>query len=192
MAVLSGPLLGERVTARRWLAAAIGFAGVLLIVRPGGAAFDWLLLLPVAAAVASAFRDTLSRKLARTDTALSILFWSSAIVVVASAVTASGGHWRAVDGTLALWLLLNGTLNAAAHFLILSAYRYADAALVSPLRYTGLVWALLLGWLVWQHLPDAVALVGALVVVGASIYAAEVGKRPTAPSTAAADRRPAE
>jgi len=176
VAVLSRPLLGEHVGVRRWLAVLTGFIGVLIIIRPGGASFEWALLLPALAAIASAIRDVLTRKLARTDNSISILLWSSVMVVIASALTSIGG-WKAVSGTEAAWLLLNGFLNAAAHFLIISSYRHGDAALLSPFRYSGLVWATLIGWLVWDHLPDGWSYVGAIVIVIGSFYAAEGTRR---------------
>ncbi|MDX2157250.1 MAG: DMT family transporter [Hyphomicrobiaceae bacterium] len=178
VAVLSVPILGEHVSPRRWLAVLLGFAGVLVIIRPGGAGFEWTLLLPAAAAVASALRDTLTRRLARTDSSLSILLWSSILVILASGVTVFWG-WRPVGMAEATWLTLNGFLNAAAHFLIISAYRHGDAALLSPFRYTGLVWAALLGWIVWRHLPDGWTVAGSLIIIASSVYATEPAKAQT-------------
>lgn len=183
VAALSVPILGETVTIRRWLAVLAGFAGVLIVIRPGGPTFGWLLLLPVCAALASAVRDVLTRRLARTDSSLSILFWSSVVVVLAASLTALIGDWRAVGWREAGWLVLNATLNVAAHFLMIHSYRFGDASLVSPFRYTGLIWAVLLGWLVWSQLPDVWTLVGSLVIVASSLYAADAG-RTAAPAAA--------
>jgi drug/metabolite transporter (DMT)-like permease len=180
VAALSVPLLGERVSLRRWLAVLTGFAGVLVVIRPGGASFTWLLLLPVAAAVASAMRDGLTRKLSPTDSAISILIWSSVMVILAAALTAMLGDWKPLDAHLASWIVINGVLNAAAHFLMISAYRHGDAALISPFRYSGLMWAALLGWFVWRDWPDTWTVAGALIIIVSSFYAAGGGKAPVA------------
>lgn len=176
VAVLSGPILGEHVTARRWLGVCIGFIGVLIVIRPGSASFTWALLLPALAATATAFRDTLTRKLARTDTSLSILFWSSVLVILAAGVTSISG-WKPISAAEGGWLVLNGFLNASAHFLMITAYRHGDAALLSPFRYSGLIWAILLGWLVWAHLPDFWSMVGSMVIIASSFYVAEATKK---------------
>ena len=77
VAAFSAPLLGERVGLHRWVAVFGGFAGVLIVVQPGTTAFQWALLLPVAAAFINAFRDVLTRLLSRTETSIAILFWSN-------------------------------------------------------------------------------------------------------------------
>lgn len=181
VAALSAPILGERVSLRRWVAIVAGFAGVLVIIRPGGASFELVLLMPAAAAMASALRDTLTRRLARTDSSLSILLWSSLLVIMASALTAFLG-WRPVGLVEAAWLTLNGFLNAAAHFLIISAYRHGAAALLAPFRYSGLVWAALLGWILWRHLPDAWTVAGSLIIIASSVYATETTRQARSPA----------
>ncbi len=169
---LSGPMLGERVGVRRWLAVLAGFAGVLLIVRPGTAAFDWLLVLPALAAVCAGLRDGVTRRLSRTDSSVSILFWSTVCVVVASLATVPFG-WRPVDAAGAAWFVLNGAFSAGAHFLMIDALRLGDASLVAPFRYSGIVWAALLGLIVWGHVPDGWTLAGTAVIIASGIYIVE-------------------
>ena len=168
--IFSMRLLGEHVSWRRWLAVIIGFAGVLTIIRPGGVDFQWALLIPVAAAVASGMRDLLTRRLARTDTSISVLFWASVLLIVASAFTIPFG-WRPLNLDATLWLVVNGLLNAGAHFLMIEALRLGAAGLVSPFRYTAILWATIAGFLIWQELPDAMTLIGAglLIVSGVLI-----------------------
>lgn len=169
VAALSVALLGERVGWHRWAAIIVGFVGVLVIVRPAGASFEWALMIPVCAAFANALRDIATRKLARTETSISILFWSTVIVVVASLFSIPFG-WKPVTGTAALWFLLAGLLAAGAHFLMIEALRLGEAALIAPFRYTALLWAILTGILVWNTVPDAFVLLGAFLVVGSGIY----------------------
>ncbi len=144
----------EKVGPRRWLAVLTGFAGVLVIVQPGEAGFELVLILPVLAALFAGSRDILTRGLSRTESSISILLWSNlAVIAFALAVTTAQG-WQAITGTAALLLLLNGALNAGAHFLIIEALRLGEASLVSPFRYSGLIWATILGLVIWGDFPD--------------------------------------
>jgi drug/metabolite transporter (DMT)-like permease len=168
VAIISVPMLGERVSAHQWRAIAAGFAGVLLIVRPGGG-FEWIVLLPVCAALINAVRDTFTRRLTRTDSSIAILFWSGVLIMAAGLVTAPWG-WQPVDARGAVWYLAAGVFNAGAHFMMIEAFRMGRAAVVSPFHYTGLLWAILIGFLVWGEVPDAWMLAGASVVVASGIY----------------------
>lgn len=166
VALLSAPLLGERVDAQRWLAVLIGFAGVLVVVRPGAAAFAWVLLLPVATACVNGLRDVVTRRLARSETSVSILLCSTVIVMLGGLATAPFG-WNAVDARGTFWFVVAGVSNAAAHFLMIEAFRLGEAAVVAPFRYTILLWATLFGFMVWVEVPSVwLVLGGALIVAG--------------------------
>ncbi|MFT5508166.1 MAG: drug/metabolite transporter (DMT)-like permease [Hyphomicrobiaceae bacterium] len=169
VAALSATLLGEPVGPRRWTAIIAGFIGVLIIIRPGGASFSWLLLIPVAAASASALRDITTRILHRTDNTNAILFWSNVAILLATACSMPYG-WKEVATPDIGFLILAGALNLLAHFLTITALRFGDAALVTPFRYTALVSAALLGYLIWGHVPDQWTVVGAAIIVGAGVY----------------------
>jgi drug/metabolite transporter (DMT)-like permease len=175
VAMLSPSMLGERVHRHHWIVIAAGFVGVMLIVRPAGSAFQWILLLPLAAAFTNALRDTYTRRLSRTESSIAVLFWSGVIVIAAGLCSVPLG-WRAVDQAGALWLLLAGLLNACAHFMVIEAFRLGPAATVAPFRYTGLLWAMALGYAVWRETPDAWMLAGAAVVVGAGLYMLRHGR----------------
>jgi drug/metabolite transporter (DMT)-like permease len=169
VALMSAPMLGERVTRDQWLAIATGFVGVLLIVRPSGAGFVWAMLLPVCAALTNGVRDTFTRRLSRTDSSIAVLLWSGVTVMGAGLCTIPLG-WVDVDAEGAAWFLAAGFFNAAAHFMTIEAFRLGNAALVAPFRYSGLLWAMLLGFMIWREVPDAWMLAGAAVVVCAGIY----------------------
>ena len=162
--VFSMPMLGERVSWARWIAVIIGFAGVLAIIRPGGVGFEWALLIPVAAAVASGLRDLMTRRLARSDTSISVLFWASALMVAVTLFTIPLG-WQPLTLSASIWLIVNGLLNAGAHFLMIEALRLGAAGLVSPFRYTAILWATVAGFLVWQEVPDVMTMIGAAMLV---------------------------
>ena len=168
-AAVSMPLLAERVGRSRWIAIAGGFAGVLIVLRPGGAGFEWALMIPVAAAVANSLRDVMTRFLSRTETSIAILFWSTLIVMAAGALTAPFG-WQPVTATAAAWFVVAGVFNAAAHFLLIEALRLGEAAVIAPVRYTSLIWATAIGYAVWSELPDAWVFAGSAVIIASGIY----------------------
>ena len=169
LAALSVPLLGERVGPHRWLAILGGFTGVLVIIRPIDPAFNWLLLVPVCAAIASALRDIATRLISRTEKPLSILFWSNVAVIGAAACTLPFGM-KLVAPVDFGWFAIAGLLNISAHFLMIYSLRMADAALAAPFRYTALVWATVLGYLIWGQMPDAWTFVGAVIIVASGLY----------------------
>lgn len=171
VAVLSVPLLGERVGPWRWTAIAFGFLGVFIILRPVNPAFNVLMLLPVAAATASGLRDIVTRVAGRTDSSLTILFWSNVLTVLVGLATIPFA-WVAmtIDHYAVIFLL--AILNTIAHFLMIYALRVGDAALVTPFRYTALVWAVILGYAVWGHIPDFWTFFGSAVVVVSGIVLA--------------------
>ena len=169
LALMSASLLSERVSAERWIAILAGFAGVLIVIRPGATAFEWALLIPVAASFANALRDIVTRRLSRTETSIAILFWSTLIVMAAGALTAPFG-WKPVTATGAAWFVAAGVFNATAHFLMIEALRLGEAAAISPVRYTSLIWAALMGYAVWGDVPDAWLAAGSAVIIAAGIY----------------------
>jgi drug/metabolite transporter (DMT)-like permease len=175
-AAVSLPMLAERVGPQRWLAILAGFAGVLIVIRPGAADFEWALLIAVAAAVANSLRDVMTRLLSRTETSIAILFWSTLIVMAAGALTAPFG-WQPVTPTAAAWFVLAGVFNASAHFLLIEALRLGEAAVITPVRYTSLIWATLIGYVVWRELPDAWVFAGSAVIIASSIYMMRVEAR---------------
>jgi drug/metabolite transporter (DMT)-like permease len=181
-ALLAAPLLGEAVGLRRWIAVAMGFAGALVILRPGNVAFSWLALLPFVPAVTIGLMDILTRRLTRTDRALSILLWSNIIITSAAlaALVAGddiwiGGAWRPLSSEAAAWLILNALLNLGAHFFMIQALQSADASLVAPFKYTGLIWAFIFGFLWWGYAPDTWTLAGSVLIVASGLYALRAG-----------------
>jgi drug/metabolite transporter (DMT)-like permease len=175
IALMSAPLLGERVAPAVWAATLLGFTGMLFIIRPGGADFTWALLIPVAAAFASSLRDVLARMLARTDDSVAILFWSSVIVAAATAPTAFWG-WEPMP--LLVWglFLLAGLVNFCAHLLIIEAYRLGRAAVVAPFKYTSLLWSALLGYLIWGDVPNGWVWLGAAILIASGLWIARAQK----------------
>ena len=172
IAVLSGPVLHERVEPRTWLALAAGFAGVLLIVRPGGALFDWVSLLPLASALMMAVYQMMTRRLAGHDPALTTLFYPALVGSVAvplffPAVLALPGEALHV----AMFATL-GVLGGIGHFFLIRAHFHAPASVLGPFMYGQLLTALALGWLVFGQLPDGLAVMGMAIITASGLLLA--------------------
>jgi drug/metabolite transporter (DMT)-like permease len=154
VAALSAPLLREKVDGPQWATVAAGFAGVLVVVRPGAQAFQPASLLALAAAGLYALVLISARWIDRRDGARTVMLyltWASALLS-GFAVFTTWPEPRVTDAALFLGMAVAGTLGVT---LITQAFRIAPAAAVAPFEYTALVWASLLGWLVWSEAPDA-------------------------------------
>ena len=171
LTALAGPVLGETVGPRRWLAAAVGFIGVLIIMRPGTAAFSPYALLPVSAAVTFSLTMLLGRKLAFTDNATSIVFYSSLGGVLAGGLAMPVAWVTPALADLPL-LVLIGILGGVGQLLIVQAFRYAEASMLAPFEYSCILWAIAFGYLFWSEVPDAWTVVGVAIVSAAGLYIA--------------------
>ena len=166
---LAPTLLGEHVGWRRWSAVLIGFAGVMVMIRPGAGAVQWAALLPLAASLSGAFRDLTTRRMAATETSISIMGFTNAAVVLAGLSTWPFGWVPLVPGDVGL-MALSGMLVGGAHFLLIERYRWAEAALVAPFKYTNMIWAVAFGFAVWGDLPDTWTVIGVAVVIGSGLF----------------------
>ncbi len=177
IAVLSVPLLGERVDARRWTAVMLGFAGALLVIRPGASDTSWAALFIVASTTCSTLYQILTRKMAGQDAAETTAAWTTLIGAVLSSL-AIPFAWTAPQAPLdwTLFLLL-GALAGAGHLFLTKAYERAPASVISPFNYAQLLGATLLGYLLFGHLPDAWTWAGAAIIVGCGLYIARLETR---------------
>jgi len=166
---LAPPLLSETVGLRRWSAVLAGFIGIIIIMRPSGAIIQWAVLFPLAASLAGAFRDLLTRHLSAGETSVAILFYTTLGVILASLATIPF-IWIPVPLVDWGWFALSGLLIGWAHFLMIEAFRYGEATLVAPFKYSGVIWAGLLGYLIWGDLPDFATVVGVGIVIVAGLY----------------------
>lgn len=176
--VLSAPLLGEKVTRHGWIALAIGLVGVSLVVQPtgGGSAFGAKMAL--CAAVFGSLSLIQQRSLSRRDTSLAIVFWTLAGSALIIAPTLPYG-W--VNPTPAQWALLigNGLASGFCQYLTTRAVYHAPVGTLAPLKYTGMVWAIIIGFVWFGDLPGPVVILGSLLVMAASL-AAYMTPRPVA------------
>ena len=192
--LLSIPFLGERVGIRRFSAVAVGFVGVLVVLRPGGGdsgpAFDRLtMLLPVVAALAYAAMQILTRRLRASAPASAMaIYIQGTLIAVSLAFFLVAGDGRYAVGlqnksalfllrawtwpTLEhwIWFVLLGALSAFIAYALTQAYRLSDAATLAPFEYVALPMAIALGWLVFEHVPDIWVLAGCALIAGSGVY----------------------
>jgi drug/metabolite transporter (DMT)-like permease len=169
MCALSVPILKERVGPRRWAAILVGFAGVIVIVQPGGAGLGLGAVLALTAAFTYAVSINISRKISTTETSYSMLFWFSVFLLIGSGAVAPF-QWvtpRGSDIVVFCVMALGGTLG---QFLLTQAYRYGEISFLAPLEYTALIWAVLFGVLFWDQFPNSTVLTGSLIIVASNIY----------------------
>ena len=169
---LAALLLGEQVGWRRWSAVLIGFIGVVAMIDPGGSAIQWEAVWPLAAALFSAARDILSRKMSRAQESTLSITLITTLAVAGIGLAVPGPAWRAIEFEHWLLFLLGASLLGAALITMIESLRLAEVSLVGPFRYSSLLWAAGLGWLIWNELPPLNTWLGASLVIGAGIYIA--------------------
>jgi drug/metabolite transporter (DMT)-like permease len=170
IALVSAPLLGEKLDARRWIAILAGFAGVLVIVRPGSAAFHPAMLLSLGNALLYAAFNLMTRKLAAYDSPETIQFLPAVVASVLLAPFALAA-WESPQGWFE-WLLLclMGVFGGTGHYLLAVAHRYAPASTLAPFLYQQILYMALFGYLVFGSVPDAAVWIGAAIVIASGLY----------------------
>ncbi len=168
---LSVPLLGERVSLVQWLAVVMGFIGVLVIVHPGGELFTPAILFPLGSALGFCFYQLLTRKLAAHDSPTTSNFFAGLCnTLVMSALVPF--FWQLPNWEGWLLLLALGAAGMTAHLLLTQAFRHAAPALLAPFGYCQIVFAGLLGFLVFSHTPEASTLAGIAIICLSGLGAA--------------------
>lgn len=166
---LSVPMLGERVGPRRWMAVAAGFAGAMIIIRPAGEVVNLWAAFPLATAFLYALYMVTTRQLSRTDSSLTTLVYTGLVgTLVMSAIVPF--DWVAPDAWGWVLMVALGVMGSLNHFALILAFRAAPAAVISPFDYSRLIWATMLGYVIFGNLPDGWTVLGAAVIVGAGLY----------------------
>jgi drug/metabolite transporter (DMT)-like permease len=169
--ILSVIFLAERVGWRRWTALAIGMAGMLIIVRPGAAAFQLEALLPMVSSACWACAAVVTRRMAGVDPPATTLLWTAGTGFVLMSLALPFGVTWPTPTQLGLGLLI-GLVSSIAQWLVVLAYRTAPASVLAPFSYSQLITSGLLGLLVFGALPDGWTLVGAAVIAASGLYTA--------------------
>ena len=162
--LLAATTLKEEVSPLRWALVAGGFAGTVVILRPGGTVFSWAILLPLGLVVSNAWFQVLTSRLARTEKPLTMHFYTGWVGTLIATVPlpfvwTTLPHWQS-------WALLAlmGFMATVGHFLLILAYQRAPASTLTPYLYAQIAFAMLGGWLVFAQVPDAVSLVGMAMI----------------------------
>ena len=167
---LAIPLLGENVGWHRWAAVLLGFVGVLIIVRPGFGEVNEYIGIAILATILWGVYQAMSRLVARYDGHNTTFIYTATIALVASCAVGPF-FWQPFDWEDWGWLLLSAVFGGAAHYFLIRATAAAEASLLQPFSYTLVLWATLLGFLVFGEYPDRWTIVGGVVIVAAGLYA---------------------
>jgi drug/metabolite transporter (DMT)-like permease len=186
--LLSVLILNERVGLLRWLAVAAGFAGVVIMVRPGSELFDWAAPLAVISGLTYGLSMVAARRLGSAETAAALAFWGNAVflfcALVLSATFGTGefagaGHksitfmtrgWVMPTGFDTMLMMGCGVIAAAGLTLLTQAYRISQSNVVAPFEYTALIWGVLYGWMFWADWPDSTGWIGIAIIVSAGLF----------------------
>ncbi|MDC8804551.1 DMT family transporter [Halomonas pacifica] len=166
--LLSVPLLGERVERLPLVAALVGFLGVLVVVRPGGAGFEVGGLVVVGAALCYAMLMITARRYGVREYLWAMVFYVTLVPLVVTGVLLPW-VWQVPAPLHWLGFLGAGIFGIGAMACITLAFRHAPAALAAPFDYTGMLWAVLLGWWIWGEIPDAWVFAGSALIIGSGL-----------------------
>ncbi|MBB52772.1 MAG: hypothetical protein CMF67_00190 [Magnetovibrio sp.] len=169
LTALSPWLLGEKVGWQRWSAVLFGFAGVVVMIEPGSSTFTLWAFVPLIAALCSASRDIVTRRLGIVDSATTVMFYTSIVALIGGAISMP---WSGPAPNAEQWALfvLSGIFVSLAHLLIVMALQLAEGPTVAPLKYVSLVWSAILGYLIWGDVPGTWKVLGAMMVVAAGLF----------------------
>lgn len=167
--VLAALWLREPVGIRRWSAIACGFFGALIVVRPGFGDFNWGAVLAGGMAISFALYQVLTRRISGSDGPLTSLLYTAVFGVVAS-TAALPFVWVPPDAIGWLALAALGLLGALGHLCLITALGFAPASVIAPFSYTQIIWAVLIGYLVFSDIPDGLTLLGAAIVIASGLY----------------------
>ena len=166
----SAVVLREAVGWRRMLAIAVGFMGVMLIVKPGAEGFNIWSVYALIAVVGVTFRDLLTRRLSATVPSMTVTLATAVAVMVAAGLASLGTPWVPIAPVN--WGLIVGSAVSilGGYYCSIQVMRVGDVSYTAPFRYTGLIWALLLGWFIFGEWPGVLTMIGAAIVVATGVF----------------------
>ncbi|WP_323767427.1 DMT family transporter [Marinovum sp.] len=162
--------LREPVGWRRWIAIAVGFGGMLLIVRPGPEGFSDATLFALVAVVCSTLRDLATRSMSVKVPSLLVSFAGALSVMVFAGLASLPGGWQPIAPQNAAFIVIASVFILGAYLCSVMVMRVGEVSFTAPFRYTGLIWALILGYLVWGDFPQPLTLLGAFIVVATGVF----------------------
>ena len=169
IAMLSGPILGEYVGWRRWLAICVGFIGILIILNPGNGIFSPYALVPLAGAILFALYGLLTRYVGQYDSSSTSFFWTGVVGSIAMTVVGLN-FWDPVSKSDWSIMLLLSASGVVGHYLLIKCYEVAEASAVQPFAYLQLIWASMIGIIIFGEQITTNVLIGACIIVGAGLF----------------------
>lgn len=169
IAALAATWLGERVSPRRWIVIAVGFAGVLLVIQPGVDGFNGWAWLCLASTVVTALRDLITRRVPPDVSSITVTLSTSMAVTLMALVVMLFEGWKPIALREGLLLAGAAAFLALGYQFIIQSTRSGDISAVAPFRYVGLLMAVALGWAVWGFVPNAMAWAGIALLIGAGL-----------------------
>lgn len=180
---LSGPVLGEKISLRRWAAVGIGMIGVLIILRPGSGVFSWPALLPLISAIFFATYSVLTRLTTRDEPTFPAFFWPG--VIGAVLMTGIGlPYWQTIAPLDWLFVAIYASISILSHWLLLKCYEAAEASSVQPFAYLQIVFVSIIGVTIYDETLALPVAIGTVLIVAAGIYALWQERKPSGNSTA--------
>ena len=169
IAMLSGPILGEYVGWRRWLAISVGFIGILIILNPGNGIFSPYALVPLAGAILFALYGLLTRYVGQYDNSSTSFFWTGVVGSIAMTVVGLN-FWDPVSKSDWSIMLLLSASGVVGPYLLIKCYEVAEASAVQPFAYLQLIWASMIGIIIFGEQITTNVLIGACIIVGAGLF----------------------
>lgn len=168
VAALAIPILGERVSAARWLAIGAGFVGVLVVIRPGAGAISWAAVFPLAMATFYGLYQIMTRVLGPVDSPLTTLFYTMLVGAIVSSLVVPFFWQIPTPGALAIMVWM-GFIGLIGQLALIRAFAHAPASLLAPFAYTQIVWATIVGYLVFGDIPDVATAIGSIIVIASGL-----------------------
>ena len=170
IAVLARLIYQEQVSAARWLAIGLGFCGVMMIIQPSGEGFNIYALMSLAATLIFAGRDLMTRKIPPSTPSILITLATASTVWLLAGGVLSWQGWVPMSWYDVGLLAIASVFLSAGYYSVIAAMRQGEMSVVAPFRYVGLLWALLIGFVIWGDIPNALAWAGIALLIGAGLY----------------------
>jgi drug/metabolite transporter (DMT)-like permease len=170
VAIISGPMLGEWIGWRRWTAIGFGFVGVLLITRPGLGGMHAAALFTLGATFCYAFYAVITRIVSRVDSNQTSLFYANFIGALAMLPVIPFVWQPPVNWVVVFLMVMIGVLGSTGHYFLIAGHKLAPASVLSPFVYTQLIWVIVLGYLVFDQVPNSWTIAGAAIVIASGLY----------------------
>ena len=169
--ILGRLVLKEQVGIYRAVVVVLGFFGIIIMIQPGATSFQWIYLLPLIVALSDACRDVLTRRMTQSESSISMVFSTAIVIAAISSFTMLSG-WQALSMEDLGLFFLKTAVMLFAYFLMIEAYRHAPTVVIAPFRYIQIIWGIVVGLLIWQHVPSLNIIIGILITVGAGVFIA--------------------